>query len=67
MTQAIGPGAVQLAGLAARLLGWRPAEFWTATPAELTAALALPTPAGGPLSRAEFTHLMERDHDRPGG
>ena len=26
--------------LAARLLGWRPAEFWAATPAELFAALA---------------------------
>lgn len=29
------PRAARLAGLAALLLGWRPAEFWAATPAEL--------------------------------
>ncbi len=28
-------GAARLAGLAGALLGWRPAEFWAATPAEL--------------------------------
>ncbi|WP_156447450.1 phage tail assembly chaperone, partial [Blastomonas sp. CCH1-A6] len=27
-----------LSGLAARLLGWRPQEFWQATPDELAAA-----------------------------
>ena len=31
--------ARRLAGLAGALLGWRPAEFWTATPAELAAVL----------------------------
>ena len=31
-----------LAGLAARLLGWRPHEFWQATPDELAAALTMP-------------------------
>ena len=35
----IGERAVALAGLAARLLGWRPDEFWRATPAELAAVL----------------------------
>lgn len=39
MSTAFGPAAVKLAGYAARLLGWRPAEFWAATPAELAAAL----------------------------
>jgi hypothetical protein len=34
-----GEQASKLAGLAARLLGWRPGEFWAATPAELAAAL----------------------------
>src|SRR5215204_5976668 len=34
-----GEKAAALSGLAARLLGWRPAEFWAATPAELAAAL----------------------------
>ena len=36
--RAFGPAAQHLSGLAARLLGWRPAEFWQATPAELAAA-----------------------------
>ena len=33
-------GATRLAGLAGALLGWRPDDFWTATPAELAAVLA---------------------------
>ncbi|WP_017672460.1 phage tail assembly chaperone [Blastomonas sp. AAP53] len=31
-----------LAGIAARMLGWRPYEFWAATPDELAAALTVP-------------------------
>ncbi len=31
--------AARLAGLAGALLGWRPDEFWRATPAELAAVL----------------------------
>ncbi len=34
------PSATLLAGLAGALLGWRPPEFWAATPAELATALA---------------------------
>ncbi len=30
-----GEAAERLCGAAAMLLGWRPAEFWDATPAEL--------------------------------
>lgn len=55
-----GPRAVTLAGLAARLLGWRPAEFWAATPAELHAALAPPAP-DAPLDRTHLNRLMELD------
>ena len=33
-------GARRLAGLVPRALGWRPDEFWNATPAELAAILA---------------------------
>lgn len=60
MSERFGPGALMLAGLAARLLGWRPGEFWSSTPAELTAALA---PPGGetPFDRAELDRLMEHD------
>ena len=32
--------AARLAGLAGALLGWRPDEFWTATPAELAGVIA---------------------------
>jgi hypothetical protein len=32
-------GAGRLAGVAGWLLGWRPDEFWRATPAELAAVL----------------------------
>ena len=34
-----GERAALLSGMAARLLGWRPEEFWQATPAELAAVL----------------------------
>jgi hypothetical protein len=55
-------GARRLAGLVPRTLGWRPGEFWNATPAELAAILA---PAevldGAPFGRTELTALMERD------
>jgi hypothetical protein len=57
--------ALRLAGLAARLLGWRPAEFWAATPAELAAALA-PFAAPPALDRGDLARLMEHDHGRDG-
>lgn len=68
MSTRFGPAALRLAGIAARLLGWRPAEFWAATPAELAAALAPPEgpplDAGSSMGREEFTRLMERDDGR---
>lgn len=67
MTRAFGPGALRLAGLAARALGWRPDEFWQATPAELAAILLPPTETGELLSRHDLNRLMERENDRPGG
>lgn len=58
MSESFGPVAARLAGLAGRALGWRPSEFWGATPAELAAILAPPeTPAG--LGRADLDRLME--------
>lgn len=60
--QRFGDGALHLAGLVPRLLSWRPAEFWSATPAELAAILGTGTDAAGePLTRHEFDTLMERD------
>ena len=58
-----GPGALMLAGLAARALGWRPDEFWRSTPAELSAILAPAASDAASLSRNDLTRLMERDHD----
>lgn len=67
MSEAFGPGAARLAGWAARQLGWRPAEFWAATPAELAAVLAGDPGGGGtpatPLNRADLSRMMEHDHD----
>lgn len=52
--------------LASRLLNWRPAEFWSATPAELIAALRDPETnslgAAAP-SRDLISQLMERDQN----
>jgi len=53
--------SLRLYGLAARALGWRPADFWAATPAELAAAL-LPSDAAAPLDRSALDRLMEADH-----
>ena len=54
--------AARLAGLIPRVLGWRPDDFWNATPAEL-AAIVAPDDAGHgkPLSRTEFDRLLERE------
>ena len=37
-----GEAAARLCGAAAMMLGWRPEEFWNATPAELALALQPP-------------------------
>lgn len=52
----------RLAALSARILGWRPNDFWTATPAELAMSLADPDdPVAAPMGRDELNTLMERD------
>lgn len=64
MSERFTPAAGRLAGLAGRLLGWRPDEFWQATPAELAAILApAAEAAGAPMSRAELDRMMEHDDD----
>lgn len=64
MSQPFTAAAAQMAGLAGRFLGWRPDDFWTATPAEL-AAILMPVASLGeaPLGRAELARLMEHDND----
>jgi uncharacterized phage protein (TIGR02216 family) len=56
-----GERAVALAGLAARLLGWRPDEFWRSTPTELAAALH--DEAVEPVAGDELARLMEQYPD----
>jgi len=57
-------GASRLSGLIPRLLGWRPDDFWHATPAELAAILTtFEQPAEQPLTRTEFDQLLERFGD----
>lgn len=65
MTERFAPAAGRLAGLAGRVLGWKPPEFWAATPAELAAILRpLANQTAEPsLSRSDLTRLMEQEHD----
>lgn len=59
-----GEAAARLAGLAGALLGWRPDEFWRATPAELAAVLAALSGGGArPMTRDELAKLRERFPD----
>lgn len=64
MSDSFGNAAANLVGAAAAILGWRPNEFWDATPAELAAAL---TPGGlsvdGP-DRGEIERLQALFPDR---
>ena len=56
--------AAKLAGLAGALLGWRPDEFWAATPAELAAILAALSPeSAAPPDPAIFARLKEQFPD----
>ncbi|BDI59637.1 phage tail assembly chaperone [Qipengyuania nanhaisediminis] len=50
--------------LASRVLGWRPGEFWQATPTELAAALREPEAlaSGAPPSADVIAQMMERDN-----
>ncbi|MCR2834262.1 phage tail assembly chaperone [Parerythrobacter lacustris] len=61
MSDMFGAAATRLSGIAARALGWRPAEFWAATPAELVAALSEPGSVSAPVDRAILDRLMEQD------
>lgn len=67
--------AVRLAGLAGAMLGWRPDEFWCATPEELGAIFAALAGADGidaallastpmpPVNASMLTRLQEQFPD----
>jgi len=63
-TERFSESAGRLAGLAGALLGWRPEEFWRATPAELGAVLE--AMVGNPdksAGRSDLERLMQRFPD----
>jgi hypothetical protein len=53
-----GEAAARLCGAAVMLLGWRPEEFWTATPAELALALQPPQVSGEAPDPETIDRLM---------
>lgn len=58
-----GAAARRLGGVAGLLLGWRPDEFWRATPAELEMVLRAASgedeAGGGGVDREALGRLME--------
>jgi hypothetical protein len=58
-----GTAALRLNAVAARVLGWRPAEFWAATPAELATILMPPGQTGETVTRDELARMMEQNND----
>jgi hypothetical protein len=48
VSKRFGEAATRLSGATATLLGWRPSEFWAATPAELAAVLECQSVSEGP-------------------
>ncbi|MBV9529254.1 phage tail assembly chaperone [Sphingomonas sp.] len=63
MTAKFGNAASRLCGAASTLLGWRPDEFWNATPAELATALAPPEHSAEPMLPDVFADLRQRFPD----
>jgi hypothetical protein len=64
MSGTFAESARELAGQTALLLGWRPSEFWAATPAELAAIFAVRASVEPPsLSRDDLTIMLEHDRD----
>jgi uncharacterized phage protein (TIGR02216 family) len=56
-----GSAALVLAGVTARVLGWRPDHFWAATPADVAAVLVAwrEGEAAAGLDRAGLAAMME--------
>ncbi len=63
MSETFCQDARRLAGKAGRWLGWRPNDFWSATPAELSSIVEPDDDANADagLNRRDFDKMMERD------
>ena len=56
--------AARLAGVSGAVLGWRPHEFWAATPAELATIFEAMVPhADAPPSAEDVSRLKEQFPD----
>ena len=55
--------AARLAGLAGALLGWRPDDFWKATPVELAAVVGAIMGEDATVGAGDLARLMERFPD----
>ena len=60
-----GPAALPLIGLMARVAGWRPEDFWAATPGDVRAVLTgwIEADAEASLDSAVLAAMMERFPD----
>jgi hypothetical protein len=67
MSGSFGRRAVEHFSAAALLLGWRPSEFWNATPAELWAALKPFSCADEAPERGEIERLQAQFPDKTYG
>ena len=63
MAASFGDAAAHLCSAASNLLGWRPDEFWNATPAELALALQSPERAEAGPDRSALDELRRRFPD----
>ncbi|MEL7199858.1 MAG: phage tail assembly chaperone [Pseudomonadota bacterium] len=63
MTELFGDATPFWGSIASRALGWRPTEFWQATPQELVASLGSPSGATttAPPSQETIRKMIERD------
>ena len=61
----LGRAAMALAGVMARVAGWRPDEFWAATPADVRAVLGgwAGTNDAAPFDSAALAAMMEQFPD----
>lgn len=55
--------ASRLAGLTGGLIGWRPEEFWSATPAELEAIFTALAPSQEAADQSLIARLKEQFPD----
>ena len=58
-----GEAAARLCSVASMVLGWRPGEFWDATPAEMSLALQAPEGVSGGPDRLMIEDLRKRFPD----